>query len=325
MKDKILELVKQLPEIYQDVELNGEIIAKGLRNCEERWNLIKDHINPHDVVLDLGSSLGYYSKKIAQRYPDSLVISFESDPIMCEIQAKMFQEEGIYNVVLCNYRLGKYDFVKWLSHVEIFDKVLALAVLHHYLKEDVSDIIEALLVMGDLIIETPPIAEVEACGGDAKEAVSNKLSELEGEWLGDVRSHLGDYRREIHLYKYYERTRSNLDAFFGVSHPDRHRFEIKEGKINGKNIIKGINVWNLLHFNIVWPLPNWWKIQAKAAYECLEFKSDVRPWNLLVTSTGLKAIDFTTKFPEGDQAEYDPSDLNYLDEVFTEMKALWKP
>src|SRR3990167_3535562 len=131
------DLIYQLEEVYQDIELNGEIVAKGLRDCEERWNIIKDRIGPHDVVLDLGSSLGYYSKKIAQTYPDCLVISFESDPIMCQIQAKMFQEEGIYNVVVCNYRLGKDDLIKWSRCVEMFDVVLVLAVLHHFPSDDV--------------------------------------------------------------------------------------------------------------------------------------------------------------------------------------------
>ena len=322
MKDKILELLKQLPETYQDVELNGEFIAKGKRNCEQRWNLIKDQINPHDVVLDLGSSLGYYSKKIAQTYPDSLVISFESDPIMCQIQTEIFKEEGIYNVVVCNYRLGKDDLVKWLGHVEILDKVLALAVIHHYPKEDVAPMIESLLQLGDLIIETPGENEIEACGGDSKKEVLDKLDDYEGEWLGDVPSHLGDYTRDIAIYERTGDKRINLDAFFGVSHPDRHKFKVDIGQINGKHIIKGINVWNLLHFNIVWPLPKWWKTQAKAAYECLELKSDVKPWNLLVTSAGLKAIDHTDKFDPDDKASYHLEDLDKLDQVFEEMKPL---
>lgn len=320
VEDSILELAQQLPEIYQDIELEGKLLVKGKRDCQARWDLIKDSIKPHDVVLDLGSSLGYYSKKIAQTYPDSLVISFESDPIMCQIQAEMFKAEGIYNVVVCNYRLGKEDLIKWLNHVEIFDKVLAFAVLHHYPKEDVSSVIDSLLKLGDLIVETPPKNEDEACGGEAKQAVLDRLDELEGEWLGDVPSHLGDYQREIHFYEGSKEKRSNLDAFFGVSHPDRHKFQIYHKTINGKQIIKGVNVWNLLHFNIVWPYPNWWKVQARKAYESLEWKSDVKPWNLLVSSNGLRAIDYLTKFPEGDQAEYRPEDLDKLDEIFTSMK-----
>lgn len=311
------DLVDQLDEQYQDIEYQGKFY-KGLRNCEERWNLFKDHIKPHDVVLDLGSSLGYYSKKIAQTYPDSLVISFESDPIMCEIQKQLFEDEGIYNVVVCNYRLGVDDLNKWFRHVELFDTVLALAVLHHYPAEDVGLVIELLLHSEKLIVENG--TEEKACGGNAKQRVAETLGTVDGTWLGDVKSHLQG-ERSIVMYPGGV-SGTNLDAFFGVSHPDRHRFEVEGGKINGKHIIKGINVWNLLHFNVVWPTPHWWIVQAKAAYEGLSWKSDVRPWNLLITPTGLKAIDFTTHFPQNDQAEFRTKDIEKLSNLFSQMKPI---
>ena len=316
------DLIAKLPEQYQDISYQGKFY-KGLRNCEERWNLIKDHIKPHDVVLDLGSSLGYYSKKIAQMYPDSLVISFESDPVMCEIQKRIYEDEGIYNVVVCNYRLGMEDLIKWSRHAEVFDTVLALAVLHHFPADDVERVWSVLNDMGSLLGETTAPDEIGACGGQSKDIV-NKLLEGNIHVLGEVPSHTGDYQRRVWRKENFV-NRVDLDAFFGVSHHDRHKFEVYNQRINRKHIIKGVNVWNLLHFNIVWPKSNWWKVQARKAYESLEWKSDVRAWNLLVTPNGLQAIDFKTVFPEKDQASYDPSDLDYLDEVFTEMKALWKP
>ncbi len=321
VKERILELLKQLEEIYQDVELNGEIIAKGKRDCEARWNLIKDHITRHETILDIGSSLGYFSKKIAQTYPDSLVISFESDPIMCQIQAEMFKAEGIYNVVVCNHRLGKEGIDKWVRCVEFFDTVLLLSVLHHLPANEVVSFYSGLTAMSDeLLLELPNPKEAKACGQDTFPELE-KIRDIEGIWLGDIPSHLEDLKREVVLHEGFPR-RGNLNAFFGVSHPDRHKFEIKDGKLNGKNIIKGVNVWNLLHFNIVWPLPNWWITQAINAYGCLDWKSDVRPWNLLRTATSLVAIDFITKFPEGDQAEYTDEDDLKLIELFTKMKPI---
>ena len=312
------DLIDKLPEIYEDVEYQGKT-WKGLRDCEERWNLIKDHIKPHDVVLDLGSSLGYYSKKIAKEYPDSLVISFESDPVMCEIQKRLFEDEGIYNVVVCNYRLGVEDLVKWSQHVEIFDTVLALAVLHHFPSEDVPIVWEKLEYLSSKIIFELADENI-ACGGYAKEKARQiSLTRPNVKRLGVSKSHLQNSEREMWVAK-LDRYRPVLDAFFGVSHPDRHRFEIKDGQINGKNIIKGVNVWNLLHFNIVWPKSNWWKVQARKAYESLEWKSDVKPWNLLVSSTGLVAIDFTDKFPPEDKASFHEKDLDEMDRMFTKMK-----
>ena|SRR3990167_445853 len=320
VKDDILKLIPQLSEGYQDIELKGELLAKGKRECQERWDLIKDHIKPHDTVLDLGSATGYFSKKIAQTYPDSLVISFESDPIMCQIQSLMYEAEGIYNVVVCNYRLGKEDILRWLKHTEVFDVLLALSVLHHYQERDAGLVWEGLQSMFPMIIgEFPSSNETPACGGIVKEKLQDIFKFTTVTIIGTVPSHLGEYQRKLWIKDTPDK-RLGLDAFFGVSHPDRHRFEIKDGKINGKHIIKGINVWNLLHFNIVWPKPMWWKVNARAAYESLEFKSDVKPWNLLVNSTGIKAIDFTTKFKENDKASYHPKDLEKMDKIFTEMK-----
>lgn len=320
------DLIDKLPEQYQDIEYQGKFY-KGLRDCEERWNLIKDHIKPHDVVLDLGSSLGYYSKKIAQTYPDSLVVSFESDPVMCEIQKLMYEDEGIYNVVVCNYRLGVEDLSKWSRCVELFDDILVLAVLHHFPADDVELMWDILRSFGSQLIgETTAPDEVGACGGQSKEIV-NKLIDGNVHILGETDSHTGNFKRKIWKQENFMH-RVDLDAFFGVSHPDRHKFDIfgnligKIGQFPRKHIIKGVNVWNLLHFNIVWPKPHWWIIQARTAYDCLQWKSDVKPWNLLVSSTGLKAIDFTDKFAPEDKASFHLEDMQKMNKIFLEMKPL---
>lgn len=290
------------------------MLAEGNRDCQKRWQIIKNQIRPHDVILEIGSATGYFTQRIAKEYPDSLVISVESDPIMCQIQAKTFEAEGIYNVVVCQHRLGPDDLVKWSRHVEEFDVVLSMAVLHHYPAERVSAVFEAFKDLGKVVInEIPPLEETEAYGQEAIKELHKILPE--GQWLGSTMSHLG-HERDINLYL-GTRRRENLDAFFGVNHPDRHRFTIEDGKLNGRHMIAGVNVWNLLHFNIVYPYPQWWISQARRAYESITgFKSDVRPWNLLVTSAGLKAIDYQAT----DVPPFQESDLEYLTKVFTEMR-----
>lgn len=308
------DLIAQLPEVYQPITVNGETLAEGNRDCQKRWGIIKPQIKPHDVILEFGSATGYFTQRIAKEYPDSLIISVESDPIMCQIQAKTFEAEGIYNVVVCQHRLSPDDLVKWSRHTEEFDVVLSMAVLHHYPAELVSPVFEALKDLGKVIInEIPPLEETQAYGQDAIKQLHKMLPE--GQWLGSTQSHLG-HERDINLYL-GNKKQENLDAFFGVSHPDRHRFTIEDGKLNGRHMIAGVNVWNLLHFNIVYPYPQWWVSQARSAYESITgFKSDVRPWNLLVTSTGLKAIDYQAT----DVPPFQESDLEYLTKVFTEMR-----
>lgn len=304
--------LSHLPEQYQDVEYEGKLY-KGRRDCRGRWEIIKPLIGRHDIVMDLGSSLGYFSKQIALEYPDSLVISFESDPDMIEIQKQLYREKGIYNVVLCQHRLSAQDLVMWMGQVDMFDEILALSVLHHFPSEDVPSVFNALQMMSNKIIgEIPHPKETDACGGNSTHLLHTMIGDKEA--VGKIPSHLSG-EREIWQIKRKSR-RENLDAYLGVDHPDRHKFTLEDWQLNGKQIIKGINVWNLLQYNIKWPEPNWWRVQARATYECLESKSDVKPWNLIVTPVGVKAIDFLTKFPEGDQAEYQPKQLEDLDKVF---------
>lgn len=326
----MIDKIKSLPELYQNVEVNDKLIRKGVRDCQGRWDLIKEYISPHDVIIDIGSYAGWFSQKIAKIYPDSLVISFESDPLLCDIQKWIFKKEGIYNVVVCNYRLSKDDLVKWVNHVDIFDVSLLFSVLHHFPVEDLDDVWQAIKKLSLMqLCDMATNEDEKACGGDSKQKAIDLVTKgIDVNLIGETKSHLSDLKRPLYKVSGLH-IRKDLDAFFGVNHHDRHKFEVIGNMINGKHIIKGVNVWNLLHFNIVWPEPKWWQVQATAVYKCLDFKSDVRPWNLLFTSTGLKAIDTQTKFPKGDQAEYksikeygDKSDINKMNRLFSKMKPI---
>lgn len=305
-------LLKRLPEQYQDISFNGKLY-KGRRECSKRFDLIAPLFQPHDTVMDLGSSLGYYSHRLAKFLPDTLIVSFESDPIMVEIQKKIFKEEGIYNVIVCQHRLEAKDLVKWASCVEFFDKVIALSVLHHYPYPEVATAYNSLLTLSDNIIgEIPHKDEEKACGFETTKKMWQMLGEKTV--LGTCVSHL-DGDREIWV-KTNTVKREKLDAFIGVEHEDRHRFTAHENTLNGKHIIKGLNLWNLHQFNIQWPDPKWWHSQIKSAYT-MDKKSDVKPWNLLVTSNGLRAIDFSTSFPQGDQAYYKEGDIDEICKLFS--------
>lgn len=73
------ELLKKIQEEggYQDIIINGEKVADGWRECEERWNMIKDYIVPDYPVLDVGSHYGYFSARCAEQQEDRLVVSVE--------------------------------------------------------------------------------------------------------------------------------------------------------------------------------------------------------------------------------------------------------
>lgn len=313
----ILRLISKLPEQYQDIIFRGKTY-KGKRDPAERYDIFFPFLKPNDVILDVGSSLGYYTHRIAKEFPNSLIVSFESEPEMVEIQKALLKDEGIYNVVICQHRLTGADLGKWIGFADTFDTVLALSVLHHFKEEELASVINAFTTLSPLMIgEIPEVFEEEACGQGSTRKAWGLLGDVEE--IGVTKSHLGENSRKLWI-KRSEPIRTELDAFFGINHEDRHKFTMKHNMINGKHIIKGLNAWNLLHFNVKWPEPNWWQVQARAAYNCIDKKSDVRPWNLLMTPTGLKAIDFTTEFPKGDKAEFAAWHLTKMNEIFRDMK-----
>ncbi len=297
---QLKQLAKSLPEIYQHIEIDGKVIVRGRRSCSSRWDLIKDRIKPHDVVFDIGSSLGYFSHKIAKTYPDSLVISFESDPAMCEIQRRIFEHEGIYNVVVCRHRLTGPELERWTKHAEFVDVGLMLSVLHHYPKENVAQVWEASKkLFSKIVIEIPDKDEDKACNpisvALANEAIYGQIGTI-----GRTKSHLGTWERRISV-KNNDIDRRECDAYFGVGHFDRHTFTVTNDRLNNNHICKGVNLWNLAHFKPVWPNYDWFNKQSTVAYGSVIEPHDIRPWNLLVTSTGIKAIDFLDELDQRDE------------------------
>lgn len=319
--------LSSLTEIYQDVYLKGEKIASGKRECESRYEMIAPHIKSNSVILDIGSSLGYFALRIASENPSVLVVSFESMENHCDIQKRLCEEHGIYNLIICQHRLSLEDISKWSMYVECIDMVLLLSVLHHFPKNDAIAFFDTLCDMVPKVIaEFPNQYESSICGTETLPEL-NHIQKF-GEQIGLASSHMEpDKMREMRLYQNTAR-RDNLKAFIGIPH-EGHKFTVKhdgEFSINDKPIISGLNVWNLFHFNVVWPKPRWWRIQALGAYDCVEKKTDVRPWNLLVTANGLKAIDYTTEFPFDSVASFHDLDMARLESTMLEMKPInhWK-
>ena len=67
--------------MYQDLWVKGKMIEKGTRECENRYNKIKEvlnRFNKHFTVLDIGACLGYFSFRIAEDF-DCTVTMIESN------------------------------------------------------------------------------------------------------------------------------------------------------------------------------------------------------------------------------------------------------
>jgi len=314
------DLIQKLPEVYQDIIVGGQLVAKGKRDCKTRCDSILPLVKPHDVILDMGSAEGYFTKKIAMAYPDSLVVSFECNPPVAEVQRESLERDGVYNVVLCQHRLTLDDLRRWARAVECIDVVLALSILHHFPPEDVMEVCDILCsVASTVVTEVPGPHEHEACGGGAKTVAYDHTIGFTP--LCDVESHLGDYIRSVRFSRGGV-ARIGLDAYMNVPHEGGRKFRVRQdgvGWLIGSDdwcrcAIQGVNLWNLLHFNIIWPPKKWFRHHVTAAYMGLVDKSDVRLWNCLVTSSGIRAIDYMYPYDYDDQAAYHVGDINRLEE-----------
>lgn len=330
--------VDDLAEIYQDIELEGQVIWKGKRDCAGRWEVIKKQIKPGMVIFDLGSSTGYFTIKIAKEFPSCLVISMECMHAEANLQRELLNFEDLHNVVLLKHRLTVEDLLEWIKCVESIDLLLAVSVLHHFPTESTLDVLGHLSRMiPEIVAEIPEVEESEACGQGAIRHLAPFKDVLEMHYpsvkaLGKFKSHLGDNERSVWKARKIL-SRGGLLAYWNSPNTiKRHTISKVAGewKIDDKKkFIAGVNVWTLLQFNPIWPEPGWWQNQALYGLKIVRithnYISDIRPWNMLMTSKGLEFFDITDKFPKGDQAEFRETDIDKLVTVFTEMKPLeWK-
>ena len=331
-------LVEKLPEVYQPIEVFDKVEFSGLRDCADRWEVIKSKIKPNSVVLDLGSGTGYFTRRIAKEFPSCLVVSMECGEAEAAVQKEILRAEGLFNVVLLNHRLTVEDMRKWGNCVEGIDTLLALSVFHHFPAQAVLDVLQIFSrIIPEVIAEVPTPLEADACG-QATVSVLDPFDNVLGSYyptvsrLAHSKSHLGDFDRAL-LYGKKIVSRGGMLSYWDCPNTIKRHTISKVGgawRIDDKEkVIPGVNVWSLLHMNPIWPEPVWWQGEARYAFEYVkghnDYISDLRPWNMLMTANGLTFFDVTDKFPKGDQAEFRLTDIDKLVTVFTEMKPLeWK-
>jgi len=309
---------------YQDVVIKEEIIiAKGMRECEKRWEIIKPHIKHDSVIVDVGSDLGYFTTKIAEEFPDSLVISLEQAEKSSEIQKEILGIKKLTNVVLCQHKMDLRTLRGLSITVEAIDTFLILNVLHHYpLEESRKWLLYLSMISPELIIELPQVSggNKNSTGGDQYNDFDKELKNFyEHVDIIEVSS-LGDEQDRV-IYKAWNESvfRDKLCPTFVFDLIPEvmktvHKLEFSDNKwifndgVRGE-FITGINAWTLLYLNPIYPESKWFQIEAVVAYYSLLRDgiglADVRPFNLLVTPKGMKAIDYDEVVPEIDRSMLD--------------------
>src|SRR3972149_5817542 len=124
--EELLKLAK-LDGNYQDIEINGNKVLTGWRECDSRWEIIEPYIGDQQVVVDIGSHFGFFTAKVARKFPGNLVWSFEAEERRAQVQQMVLEENNFKNVVLSRYRLEISDLVRMVSSCAAFDTILCLS------------------------------------------------------------------------------------------------------------------------------------------------------------------------------------------------------
>jgi len=168
-------------ELYQDQYVNGEIVSEGKRECDGRYNAMKQVFEKYKrpfTILDIGANFGYYSIRACTEY-DATAIMIESEDNEIQTLLDLCDKNKCKDkLTVIQTRLDLYK-LKELSKCEHFDVILALNIIHHFKTEEVLEVCEIFTKLGDnLILETPPVEDYGACGQNNLKIITDYFNSL---------------------------------------------------------------------------------------------------------------------------------------------------
>ncbi len=342
------EAIENCSEIYQNIIIDGMLIRKGKRTCEDRAKVILDTVEDKDSVLDIGANFGYFGHKILSEKKKCCYLGIER-----EYSSTIIASHVLKKYVGALFMCGNINFelLKALDDsCENVDTLLLMSILHHFPIRDFVGICQIFDRMSrKVVIELAPENDCNACGQKVIKDVFGKFkSQLDAltvlfpskafHLAGEAESHVTQVKRKIFVgiqidgvKRYHKNAR---DPFIGKNHNAR-KYVIEGDKMLKKNIytdyeeivrlIPGFLLWNWSTFGkYMLPSQQEAQKQAKKYFERISLgSSDVRPWNILWTARGLRYIDITSK-KEADYCTLRPTDIDpiliWLKTVFTEFQ-----
>lgn len=289
---------------YQDRWIRGHLLEEGQRGCPERYLLIRSVVEKYTrpvTVLDLGANLGYFGHRLAHDF-GAISVMIESRPIL----ETACRENGLSTTIGLHRRLSIAD-LNQIAGAEHFDIVLALNVVHHF-KTRWDQALEAITRLGDnLIIETPPRDDVNACGQAAVRPILRRIEAMKPEKLGATRSHTtpGVWRPMFLIRK--KKTsilwtcinakkvragHARRHTIHSTSHGKTIVFKpIKKGDAEARDWVHGINLWTWCELGGVYPSADDIVASMAAAYEERPDQGDLHPWNFILQGRRIVLID----------------------------------
>jgi 2-polyprenyl-3-methyl-5-hydroxy-6-metoxy-1,4-benzoquinol methylase len=174
---------------YQDMWVDGKAITKGYRDCEHRYDVIKNFcktkFSAQFSVCDIGANMCYFGIRLAEDFGCN-VVAFEFHNFM-QRRACVSCNKVSKNILFLNHKLQLRE-AKIMCESTKFDLVLALSVLHH-VTEPVNEWEDTLKLLGRFAI-------VEYAALDSKRVKT--LVKHNGTTIGWGDSHLDkSIQREI--------------------------------------------------------------------------------------------------------------------------------
>lgn len=307
---------------YQDIRINGEVISRGQRECESRYQAIRsvlDKFKRKFTLLDLGAGEGYFTCRIAQDY-DCVVVAIERDPLIVEI----VKANGLSNVIILNKSVTLDDLHE-LSQCEYFDVALCLNILHHF-DDSQRSVDIALLLANDVVVETPSMNDVGACGQEVIPSLYSLLSKQYGKLLAHTPSHVSNTIRPMWVFYGLKNllTKPYIDCpildpgptiigSYGDHYEDDLSVSIPR-KEETRRLIPGINLRTYQLMNGAYPNKHHIK-DTVSKITIPGNHGDIRPWNVIIDGANAYLID-----GNDDHVSYTNTDHYHLQQLIQELQ-----
>lgn len=326
-------------EVYQDIYINGNIVIKGIRDCENRYKAMKEVFSKYNrrfSILDIGANFGYYSIRASDEY-GALSFMIEGKEEEARILSSVCEKNRSKdNLIVANSVMDVHK-IRELSKCEHFDVILALNVIHHFELDHIEEVCELFEELGDnLIIETPPNGDEGSCGQNNIEAINRYLDGKDKILLGEFKRHTSDKYSKLYWIK---TPKTELKSTYYLYDSLKYNGSVDDSLINFlekkpfkvysdydcKNFynpnngekrkwIDGINLYTFHNLNGVYPSPyliadNIINKKIETGYKWDNSSRDIVAHNFILEGSSLHLIDYKEKKIYKDNLDNDEKQL----------------